>query len=399
MIKSIWIDNFKSLVEFELVLAKFTCLVGLNGAGKSTVLQAMDFLSQLMNGDLDDWLAERQWDSADINSKLTTKSNIDFKVVVETPVFGEIVWSGSVNRKTLSCTKEKVEVKGVNYLKVDDGYCSLAKVLSIPEDLIGIEDIKLASSPERFPIVFEYQGSILSQLKESQINPVLQSLKESIVGIRSLDLLSPEKLRSRNKSAGGKLGLGGEKLSAFIHESSKDVKSKLKTSLCEVYQKLESIDTKSLRSGWKQLEIVEKFEGQELRTSARHMNDGMLRMMAVLAQLEAGSDFLLFDEVENGINPELIEFLIDHLVGASHQVLVTTHSPMILNFIEDDVAKEGVVYLYKNSKGFTKSIRFFGIPSMKEKLEFMGPGEVFVDTDLTQLYKEIELIKLLKREQ
>lgn len=48
MIKSIKIDNFKSLVDFKLDFAKFTCLVGLNGSGKSTVLQAMDFLSQLM---------------------------------------------------------------------------------------------------------------------------------------------------------------------------------------------------------------------------------------------------------------------------------------------------------------------------------------------------------------
>ena len=73
MIKSIWIDNFKSLVDFELELTKFSCLVGLNGSGKSTVLQAMDFLSQLMVGDLDGWLEERHWERADLNSKLTKK--------------------------------------------------------------------------------------------------------------------------------------------------------------------------------------------------------------------------------------------------------------------------------------------------------------------------------------
>jgi AAA15 family ATPase/GTPase len=43
MIKSIYIDNFKSLVDFSLPpaphdLAKFTCVIGLNGAGKSTLL-------------------------------------------------------------------------------------------------------------------------------------------------------------------------------------------------------------------------------------------------------------------------------------------------------------------------------------------------------------------------
>ena len=92
---------------------------------------------------------------------------------------------------------------------------------------------------------------------------------------------------------------------------------------------------------------------------------------------------------ENGINPELVEYLIDHLVNAAHQVLVTTHSPVVLNFLEDDIAKQGVVYLYKDNKGFTKAIKLFDIPSMEKKLAFMGVGEVFVDTDLTNLYKEI----------
>ena len=76
MIKSIWVDNFKSLVDFELKLAKFNCIVGLNGSGKSTVLQALDFVSQLMIGDIDGWLKMRNWEKSDLNSKLTKKSNM-----------------------------------------------------------------------------------------------------------------------------------------------------------------------------------------------------------------------------------------------------------------------------------------------------------------------------------
>jgi predicted ATPase len=112
--------------------------------------------------------------------------------------------------------------------------------------------------------------------------------------------------------------------------------------------------------------------------------------MAILTQLESDNDFLLFDEIENGINPEVIEYLIDHLVNARHQVLVTTHSPMILNYLEDKIARQGVIYLYKNSQGMTRSIKLFDIPSMAKKLQFMGPGEAFVDTDLTRLYQEVE---------
>lgn len=392
MIKSIWIDNFKSLVDFELDFAKFNCLVGLNGSGKSTVLQALDFVSQQMLGELDDWLKRRHWESVDLNSKLTKKSNIDFKVVLHNKTWGEIIWSGSFNRKSLNCTQERVECNGINFLKVEDGYCHITKILGIPNDLFDADGKPRKASGDRFPIIFEYQGSIISQLKDNQINQVLLALKSAIFRIESLDMLSPELLRSRTKIAEGKLGLGGEKLSAFIHESGKQGQEKLRELLTKVYGQLKSVETRSLRSGWKQLEIVEQFGEHKMKSTARHVNDGMLRLMAILTQLDINNELLLFDEIENGINPELIEFLIDHLVNANAQVLVTTHSPMILNYLEDDIAKQGVIYLYKNSQGMTRSVKLFDIPSMAKKLQFMGPGEAFVDTDLTRLYQEVEAL-------
>ena len=108
-----------------------------------------------------------------------------------------------------------------------------------------------------------------------------------------------------------------------------------------------------------------------------------------ISRLQSDNRFLLFDEIENGINPELIEFVINMLVKSQQQVLVTTHSPVILNYLEDADARQGVIYLYKTAMGFTESIPFFSIPSLKKKLEFMGPGEAFVDTNLTELAEEI----------
>ena len=43
---SITANNFKSLIDFRLDLADFTCLIGLNGSGKSTVLQLIDLSAQ-----------------------------------------------------------------------------------------------------------------------------------------------------------------------------------------------------------------------------------------------------------------------------------------------------------------------------------------------------------------
>jgi predicted ATPase len=134
--------------------------------------------------------------------------------------------------------------------------------------------------------------------------------------------------------------------------------------------------------------VIEQFGEQKLETEATHLSDGLLRILAVLAQEESGHPMVLLDEIENGINPEIIEKLVDNLVNARQQIIVTTHSPMILNYLEDKVARDSVQFIYKNTAGETSARRFFKIPNIGEKLEIMGAGEAFVDTDLVQLTNE-----------
>jgi AAA15 family ATPase/GTPase len=99
MIKSFYIDNFKSLVDFRLPprshkLGQFTCLVGLNGAGKSTVLQAFDFVGHLANGEVASWLKQREWKTSDLTSRfLKLKKLIQFEIEVEVTETGRIVWA------------------------------------------------------------------------------------------------------------------------------------------------------------------------------------------------------------------------------------------------------------------------------------------------------------------
>jgi predicted ATPase len=379
-IRRIEIDNFKSLVGFGLDLDRFTCLVGLNGSGKSTVLQAIDFFARLFRGDLSDWLAQRQWTVSDLNSKLVRKSNIHF--VLHLSVKGsEFYWQGAFNRALLRCTQESLVQDGAEWIRVEDGHYFLN------DDPVGVG----RTSPRTgVKINFGYQGSILSQLKPEALPPVVLRFKDFIVRTKALDLLAPQYLRQRTRDRGGGLGLSGERLSAFLHELPPDKRLALEQQLRRCYPSLSAIHTSSLRFGWKQLAVEEVFGDRKLLSEARHVNDGMLRLMAILSEILTDDRFLLFDEIENGINSELVEFLLGRLVNARQQVLVTTHSPMILNYLDDDVARRGVQYLYKTPEGYTRSVPFFSIPSVSEKLEVMGPGEAFVDTNLTRLQEEIQ---------
>ncbi len=380
-------NNFKSLVDFKIEFSQFNCLIGLNGSGKSTVLQFIDFISQLVRGDMNGWLNERKWKPSDLKSKLTKKTNIELCVSFADNDGQETGrWEANYSPSKNLCTQERIELSG-SIIDVSRGKISIS----------GSKNEKIND------ISFDYEGSILSAYKEELLpQPILES-KKLMKAVKSLELLSPEYLRQKTRESSGSLGLGGQKLASFLYELGEPGRRELQKKLKDAYPQLKNLRIKSLRSGWKQLDISEGYDGKDIftgpffpqmTTEARHVNDGMLRLIAILAELQSDHRFLLFDEIENGINPELVEFVIEALTLTDKQVLVTTHSPMILNYLNDEVAKSGVIFLYKTPEGLTKAIRFFSIPSIAEKLTVMGPGEVFVDTNLTDLAKEIQSLNM-----
>lgn len=371
MIEGIQIRNFKSVSELNLLFGKFNCLTGMNGVGKTTILQAIDFISQLMLGDIQGWLDARGWTAQELDCKLRKESNIAVFVVYQTKAGQVLGWNVGFNRHSLSCPVERV------YGLDSGGYFIF--------DLSN--QSYLVKGKKRQPITFTYQGSILSQLKDSELTPELIEFRDALRNIRSLELLSPHLLRKRSRNEDKDIGAGGEKLSAYLHNIKGEARIHLLALLKQFYPNLIDFRVVSQRAGWKKLMVTEQFGEQKLETEATHLSDGLLRILAVLAQAESSHPLVLLDEIENGINPEIIEKLVDMLVAARQQIIVTTHSPMILNYLEDKTARESVQFVYKNPQGGTKVRKFFDIPEVGNKLEFMGAGEVFVDTNLTELTK------------
>lgn len=377
MIEGIRIVNFKSLGDVSVRLGKFNCLIGMNGAGKSTVLQALDFLSQLMRGDVSGWLDQRGWQMGDLNCKLRKESNIRIYVSFKTVAGDALIWVGAFNRTLLRCTNEDL------FLVLRSGLPDREEQLLFRNDR---QTYSINNKPPQ-DIAFNFQGSLLSALKDSELPAPVLAFRDALRQIRSLELLSPHLLRKRAR-AGEDIGVGGEKLSAYLDTIRGEAKVKLVALLQTFYPALTDFKVKSLRSGSKQLSVIEHYGSHRLETDATHLNDGLLRILAVLAQSSSDRSMILLDEIENGINQEIVEKLTDLLVASPQQMLVTTHSPLVLNYLEDDVAREAVQFIYKTPQGESRIRRFFDIPRMGEKLSSMGPGDAVVDTDLHALTQE-----------
>jgi len=385
MITKFRIKNFKSLVDFDLPpseheMGSFTCLIGLNGAGKSTLLQAFDFIAHIAAGGVDDWLERREWKKGQLVSHLGKRTPvISFVVGMRTVNGARVEWEARFNSSQLKCTYESITSNGEVLLKLDEGRLTVAN-----------SDRVIDSRFDKAQVPFQFLGSVISVLKLQDAHPDIGEIKSALQGLKSFELLNPQAMRRRAKSAED-IGTGGEKLSAFLGTFSIQQRQALITQLQSFYPKLRDLSVNTMRFGWKNLRVTEDYTGL-LRIDATHLNDGLLRVIAILAQAQSNHQFLLFDEIENGINPVLVGKLMDflvHLGNQNKQVIVTTHSPVILNYLTDDVARNGVILLYKTEDGKTRSCRYFDQPETGYKLEALGPGEVFVDTDLAKLVSRL----------
>lgn len=91
--------------------------------------------------------------------------------------------------------------------------------------------------------------------------------------------------------------------------------------------------------------------------------------------------FIVFDEIENGFNPEIMEKLIRILTECDKQI-ITTHNPVLLNYMSDKTAIESVVLMFRKAHGKTGAVHFFELPELKERLQYLGPGEAFLDVNI-----------------
>ena len=414
-IRKIEANHFKSLRGFSLEMEGFTCLIGPNCAGKSTILQFVSFLVQLVRGDLVGWLERRSWQkeelfySGSLGARLVDSEQIEeikraaeeqieeikriageqpkafpptllpeqlisFGVEIENESKECFCWRGKFDLPRLACTEETIQTPSAT-LRMREGKLSIQS---------NVESIHLETD-----VVFSFQGSVLSQIPEERLPSSIRDLKDFLTSIQTIDLLDLESLRRHDEKSESS-GAARRNLPQLLEELGKDKREQITQQLKQAFSHVSGLRVVVSHAEKKHFLLEEEYGEEKFETEARQISDGMLRIIAILAELQSDAKVLLFDEIENGISPEIMDFLMGVLQSSPIQLITTTHSPLILNYLDDDIARASVVYVYKAGEGKTKVRLFFGIPSMAKKLDFMGPGEVFADTALSQLSQELE---------
>ena len=95
--------------------------------------------------------------------------------------------------------------------------------------------------------------------------------------------------------------------------------------------------------------------------------DGLYKLLAILSALKLEPSLLIIDEVENSLHPRTLEILLDELKSSDAKVIVTTHSPVIVDMTEP----EDLVIVEKIA-GETKFRRIKNPEEIKRKLREAG---------------------------
>ena len=393
MITKLEVDNFKSLCGFSMNLTPFTVIVGNNSAGKSSVLQIIDFIRGTISEDFDVILERRGWGIEDIKSKLVSASNTKMRIVCEL----ELMICGKVRhlrwKMVIDIDKSKHHLNLLEEMitDLDSSVCFLHftedEICLYPKTEQELHYPKIQSGASALKL-------LVDEKKDAESMPELTSLKAFFQNSYSYELLSPDDMRQSSRGAVSSIGMSGRNLPSFIKSMTEEQKlrfmEKLKRLMGDRIQNVRAV-TKG-KPGWTQIWVSEKYGKVNLPVPSKNLSDGMLRLLAFLAigEVKKSESVMLLDEIENGINvnyaEELIHILSDMYQESKHQLVVTTHSTVFLDYVKP----ENIVYLFRDLQtGKTIAVSLFQNSELRKRLAYMYPGEILLNLSNEEIVQKL----------
>lgn len=388
MFRKIYVNNFKSLVDFSIELTSMSAIIGNNATGKSSILQAIDFLCGSVREDFGIMLERRNWTAGNIKSKLINSNKVQFESNISLPSKKgqlEYVWKMVltiyVTRNEVSLFSESLTCNDEKLLVYERGKNGLIKC---EDDNMNVISNAIAIS-----------SSVLRMLnKDEKIDERTKHFIVFLENSSSFEMLSPVEMRLSSRGVKDSIGMSGKNLPSFIKQMTPEQKSSFMKKLQSLLNdRISSVEAKTQgKPGWTQINCVEEYNNKSISVSSKEMSDGMLRLLAFIAisEIKKSNATMLLDEVENGINANYAERLLDVLENMyqekGHQLILTTHSTVFMDYIKP----ENIICLYRDeNSGYTKAVPLFGSEKMKEQLEYMYPGEILLNMSQSELLNKI----------
>lgn len=373
MLTKLRVKNYKSLEDVTIPLRPLAVFVGPNNAGKSNILDCLLFLRELL-----------ELGPSSVHSRGGFQYLVwggDLKRQIEIELEAEILDSSGREHEVTY----RVEMAGgPKHYAISRETCS-AHLDDEEQNLLKfpVEQGRVEVWDESRQNITSWSSSevgrrlCLSHCQDPTSYPTLSALAKAMhnwafynfVPSR-MEQLGPAKKDLRLQREGANISSVLHTFQAEWGESFTEVEELLRTAVPEV----ERLLTPLTEEGQTYLAIEER--GFPLRTPSWAMSDGTLRFLGQLAALLSPDppSLACFEEPENCIHPGLLELVVDVFRSASRkiQVLVTTHSPELLNFLTPED-----LMIVEKKDGKTQCREVKDVAGVREALKTLGLGELW----------------------
>ena len=387
MIKTFNLDNFKSLNNLSINLQPMTVIVGNNATGKSSILQAIDFVCGCVNDDFSVLLERRGWTVDNIRSKFirsgTARISFGVEVALEEPVNTTLKWGmvlqPNVAKNQLHLVSEEIVDLDTKETLVQYKASAGGWIKGDKEELSIMPNFVITSSCLK---VIQHLHGV-----DSRLNRLVDFFDNS----ESFEMLVPDNMRLSSRGIVKNIGETGKNLPSFIRQMSAEQKNNFMSKLKRIMGARISDVSASVKGkpGWTLINVKEHYDTGDVEFSSKEISDGILRVLAFIAisEIEPANAIFLLDEVENGINSDYAEAMIDVLSEiyeeSRHQLVLTTHSTVFLDYVKP----EQIVLLYRDQNGSTRADNLFDSKEIRDKLEYMYPGEILLNMSQKEIIR------------
>lgn len=352
MIKSIHFENFKVLRDVTLPLSRFTLIVGSNGSGKSTAMQA---LSVFTNPNFNDF------------SKVLTA---DLQLADKTAVAITVDWA--LDERASESARKKIEDRKVTISRARSSDISVKFTTRWELDKGNI----ICDGPK-----YQSNGIELKDGLEREIIKKIGSFR--VFSFDAQAIAEPALIRQKVE-----LAPKGSKLAGaldYLLGSEPDRWEMLNEELSRWFPEFDRVLLKTAGDGEKAFLLRTRVGHHEIQ--AIDLSDGTLLALAflTLAYFPNPPAILCIEEPERGIHPRLLREVRDSMYRLCYpeeygdrrdsvQVIATTHSPYMLDLYKD--YPEEIVIANRDEQG-VRFERLTEKPDFDEFLQSAPLGEVW----------------------
>ncbi len=382
MLKRVQIRGYKSLEDVEVSLSQLVVLFGPNAAGKSNLLDALQLLSKLVTSRTLKEAFEPPYRGKPLESftigqtgikGLLEQERLSFSIEADLSLSDSVVKfvdrqiremrrpnDAGVSQKQ-SKVPARVRERDLRY-RIEVEMLPRSGVLRVADEYLAALNSKGEPTGKRKPFL-ERQGGRIHLRHEGQAHPTYfdRYLDHSILSMphypphyphlvaarRELEswlffYFEPrERMRAANPVKEVRhIGLMGEELAAFLNTMKATDERQFKgieKALNLLMPNIDGIEVEVSDLGEVELRLREG----GVAFPARVLSEGTLRMLGLLALtgVDEAPALVGFEEPENGVHPRRIQLIAELLktqeVLKTTQYVVTTHSPILPDMLED----------------------------------------------------------------